>query len=96
MVNNCGICMIHSENEKKNACPSVFSLYEIATQRSVRSFSRFGSRELGWSFLVPVRSNRHNVMLFVPENAILLMLPLKLIVAAAVLRKSVTSLVASL
>ena len=46
--------------------------------------------------IVPVRSNRHNVMLFVPENAILLMSPLKLIVAAAVLRKSVTSIVASL
>ena len=43
-----------------------------------------------------VRSNRHNVMLFVPENAILLMSPLKLIVAAAVLCKSVTSIVASL
>ena len=48
------------------------------------------------SIIVPVRSNRHNVMLFVPENAILLMSPLKLIVAAAVLRKSVTSIVASL
>ena len=46
--------------------------------------------------VVPVRSNMHNVMLFVPENAILLMSPLKLIVAAAVLRKSVTSIVASL
>ena len=46
--------------------------------------------------IVPVQSNRHNVMLFVPENAILLMSPLKLIVAAAVLHKSVTSIVASL
>ena len=56
------------------------------------SFSLFSQNNI----FVPVRSNRHNVMLFVPENAILLMSQLKLIVAAAVLRKSVTSIVASL
>ena len=61
------------------------------TQRADTKLCEHSSR-----IFVPVRSNRHNVMQFVPENAILLMSLLKLIVPAAVLRKSVTSIVASL